>query len=228
MVWDSVQNATAIHYYRNTYTFFLNAKTICIDKKSKAKLHKAIQLGMLPKKLSDADKFKLAKKCGFEGVEAYPMRDLDAARRLAETARKAGWVGVRVHHRAGVDTVCSDLDGETLVETSDGLRFKGRFGAIRRTASGSHRGYLVGGHLFETSEETVKGNGSIRSRIARVLHRRNAIEITPPIPSADRFIGREVLVMRGEHRTSYTIRSASTASTTSLGRRSPIARNVAW
>jgi len=47
-----------------------------------AKLRKALQLGMLPKKLSDADKFKLARKCGFEGIEGSPVADLDAARRL--------------------------------------------------------------------------------------------------------------------------------------------------
>ncbi|MGD8499230.1 MAG: sugar phosphate isomerase/epimerase family protein [Phycisphaerales bacterium] len=55
-----------------------------------AKLRKALQLGMLPKKLSDADKFKLAKKCGFEGIEGSPMEDLDASRRLGKLAREAG------------------------------------------------------------------------------------------------------------------------------------------
>ena len=55
-----------------------------------AKLHKALQLGMLPRQLSDADKFKLAKKCGFDGIEASPMKDLDAARQLGRLARQAG------------------------------------------------------------------------------------------------------------------------------------------
>ena len=45
---------------------------------------------MLPKNLSDADKFKLARKCGFEGIEGRPMNDLDAARRLGELAKEAG------------------------------------------------------------------------------------------------------------------------------------------
>jgi len=55
-----------------------------------AKLRKALQLGMLPRELSDADKFKLAKKCGFEGIEGSPMKDLNAARRLGNLARQAG------------------------------------------------------------------------------------------------------------------------------------------
>jgi len=55
-----------------------------------AKLRKAVQLSMLPKELSDADKFKLTKKCGFEGVEASPMKDLNAARELGKLAREAG------------------------------------------------------------------------------------------------------------------------------------------
>jgi hexulose-6-phosphate isomerase len=45
---------------------------------------------MLPRELSDAGKFKLAKKCGFDGIEASPMKDLDAARRLGRLARQAG------------------------------------------------------------------------------------------------------------------------------------------
>lgn len=57
-------------------------------------LKKALQLGMLPKELSDADKFKLAKACGYEGIEAYPMEDLDAAKKLGDAAKAAG---VRIH-----------------------------------------------------------------------------------------------------------------------------------
>jgi hexulose-6-phosphate isomerase len=53
-------------------------------------LKKALQLGMLPKGLSNPDKFKLAKACGFEGIEGSPMADLVAARTLGEQARAAG------------------------------------------------------------------------------------------------------------------------------------------
>jgi hexulose-6-phosphate isomerase len=55
-----------------------------------ARLRKALQFGMLPKDLADADKFKLARDCGFEGIEGSPMKDLDAAKRLGELARNAG------------------------------------------------------------------------------------------------------------------------------------------
>jgi L-ribulose-5-phosphate 3-epimerase len=56
----------------------------------KTKILKALQIGMLPKNLSDADKIKLAKECGFEGMEGSPMDDLDAARKLGIMAREAG------------------------------------------------------------------------------------------------------------------------------------------
>jgi hexulose-6-phosphate isomerase len=59
-------------------------------RQSSAKLRKALQFRMLPKNLSDADKFKLAKKCGFEGIEGTPMEDLTAARELGRLAREAG------------------------------------------------------------------------------------------------------------------------------------------
>ncbi|MHC4740497.1 MAG: sugar phosphate isomerase/epimerase family protein [Planctomycetota bacterium] len=60
------------------------------EAKGGAKLRKALQFGMLPRGLSDAEKFKLAKKCGFEGIEGSPMGDLDAAKRLGKLAREAG------------------------------------------------------------------------------------------------------------------------------------------
>ena len=55
-----------------------------------AKMKKALQLGMLPKELSDADKFKMAKACGFEGIEGAPIADLDKAKALGDLARAAG------------------------------------------------------------------------------------------------------------------------------------------
>ncbi len=53
-------------------------------------LRKSIQYTMLPKALSDPEKFALAKRCGFEGVEARPVADPDAAKLQAAQARQAG------------------------------------------------------------------------------------------------------------------------------------------
>jgi hexulose-6-phosphate isomerase len=53
-------------------------------------LRKSLQYTMLPKTLSDPEKFALAKRCGFEGVEARPIPDLAAAKELGEQARQAG------------------------------------------------------------------------------------------------------------------------------------------
>jgi len=51
---------------------------------------KAIQYGKLPDLPTDKEKFALLKACGFDGIEAYPMPDLDAAKRMGEEAREAG------------------------------------------------------------------------------------------------------------------------------------------
>jgi hypothetical protein len=40
------------------------------------KLYKSLIMGMLPRNLSNAEKLRLAKKCGFDGIEARPMNDL--------------------------------------------------------------------------------------------------------------------------------------------------------
>ncbi|UCF00154.1 MAG: sugar phosphate isomerase/epimerase [Planctomycetota bacterium] len=58
--------------------------------KKDTKLYKALKIGMLPKKLSDAEKFKLAKRCGFDGIDGEPMEDHDAAEEQAQLARDAG------------------------------------------------------------------------------------------------------------------------------------------
>jgi hexulose-6-phosphate isomerase len=70
-------------------TGLLNRPIIAQAGKKDAKLYKALQYGMLPKNLSDADKFKLAKECGFDGIEGRPMNDLNAARKLGSLAREA-------------------------------------------------------------------------------------------------------------------------------------------
>jgi hexulose-6-phosphate isomerase len=55
------------------------------------RLRKACQFDMLPKDLSHADKFALARRCGFEGIEASSViEDLAAARELGGLARQAG------------------------------------------------------------------------------------------------------------------------------------------
>ncbi len=60
------------------------------ENRTDAQFVKAVQLGMLPEKLSDSEKFALAKDCGYAAIEAYPMDDLDAAAKQAETAKAAG------------------------------------------------------------------------------------------------------------------------------------------
>ena len=79
------------------YTAAVTAGTAMVGRSILAKagqkgagLRKALQLGMLPKQLSDADKFKLARKCGYEGIEGNPMSDLDAARQRGKLASEAG------------------------------------------------------------------------------------------------------------------------------------------
>ncbi|MBN2594337.1 MAG: sugar phosphate isomerase/epimerase, partial [Sedimentisphaerales bacterium] len=84
------------------------------------KLRKALQIGMLPKNLSDADKLKLAKECGFEGIEGSPMDNLDAARKLGTLAREAG---VPIHSivYGGWDAPFSDPDTKVIEKGLAGM-----------------------------------------------------------------------------------------------------------
>ncbi|MCX5637055.1 MAG: sugar phosphate isomerase/epimerase, partial [Planctomycetota bacterium] len=60
------------------------------DKKKDRKWYKALKIGMLPDNLSDAEKFKLARKCGFDGIDGEPINDLNAAREQGKLAKDAG------------------------------------------------------------------------------------------------------------------------------------------
>ncbi len=78
-------------------------------------LKKALQIGMLPKELSGADKFKLAKACGFEGIEGEPMGDLDAAKKLGELAKAAGTPIHSICH-GGWDAPMSDANPDVIAK----------------------------------------------------------------------------------------------------------------
>ena len=101
-------------------TGLLGESVFARSRQKGAKLRKALQLGMLPKKLPDAEKFKLAKKCGFDGIEGSPMEDLDAARRLGRLARQAG---VPIHSivRGGWDAPFSDPDPKVIEKGLAGM-----------------------------------------------------------------------------------------------------------
>ncbi|MDZ4858281.1 MAG: sugar phosphate isomerase/epimerase family protein [Candidatus Hydrogenedentes bacterium] len=61
---------------------------------AKTTFPKAVIWGMLPKDLSDEDKIKLAKSCGFDGIEMPPLPADDHAKELAGLAKKHG---VKMH-----------------------------------------------------------------------------------------------------------------------------------
>ena len=54
------------------------------------KLYKALLTSMLPKDVSDVERFRLAKDCGFDGIETGPMADHKAAGEYAKIAREEG------------------------------------------------------------------------------------------------------------------------------------------
>lgn len=87
------------------------------------KLLKAVQFHMLPKELSDPDKFKLAKKCGFEGIEINvdPNRTEKDAAELGKIARDAG---TPIHSIVfgGWSAPLSDPDPKVTKKGIDGMK----------------------------------------------------------------------------------------------------------
>jgi len=56
--------------------------------------YKGIKIGMIDKDLSDREKFELAKKCGFDGIDGIPLKDISAAKAQAKLAKD---IGVPIH-----------------------------------------------------------------------------------------------------------------------------------
>jgi len=65
-----------------------------MTKDSQPELQKAIILSMLPDSLNIEDRFKLARDCGFQGLEVHPESDPEKIREMRAAAEKTG---VRIH-----------------------------------------------------------------------------------------------------------------------------------
>jgi len=102
------------------FTALKGTSALAADTQGRAKLYKALKIGMLPKGLSDADKFRIAKKCGFEGIDAEPMDNLDAMREQADLAKQAG---VPIHGLVfgGWRTPFSDPDPKVIEKGISGM-----------------------------------------------------------------------------------------------------------
>ncbi len=89
--------------------------------KKNRKWHKALKYTMLPQELSDEDKFKLAHRCGFEGIDGVPSDDLEAARRQAKLAKE---LGVPIHGLVfgGWHAPFSDPDPTVIEKGLEGMR----------------------------------------------------------------------------------------------------------
>lgn len=55
-----------------------------------APLKNSVLMGMFPDELGMDERIKMAKACGFDGIEMSPMTDMDEAKRLGDVARKEG------------------------------------------------------------------------------------------------------------------------------------------
>ena len=90
---------------------------------ARSKLLKSLQYGMLPKKLSDPEKFALAKKCGFEGLEynAGTLKDIGKATQSGKLARQAG---VPIHSLVfgGWHAPFSSPDSAVIKKGLDGMQ----------------------------------------------------------------------------------------------------------
>src|SRR5512138_3090058 len=64
------------------------------------KIHKSILISMLPKELSYADRFALARDIGFEAIEMQTIAKTEEAEEIRDASKKAG---LRIHSVMNMD-----------------------------------------------------------------------------------------------------------------------------
>jgi hexulose-6-phosphate isomerase len=101
-------------------TVLTNKTGLSAENQKGARFYKALKIGMLPGHLSDADKFKLAGRCGFDGVDAEPLGSLEAMREQGALAKEAG---VPIHGLVfgGWDTPFSSSNAKVIAKGIAGM-----------------------------------------------------------------------------------------------------------
>jgi hexulose-6-phosphate isomerase len=86
------------------------------------RIKKAVQINMLPKQLSYADRFKLARDVGFEGVEGQTVADPKVAEEIKKAAEDAK---IRIHsvmNMAHWDNPLSSSDPAVVERSMEGMK----------------------------------------------------------------------------------------------------------
>jgi hexulose-6-phosphate isomerase len=85
-------------------------------------IRKAVQINMLPKQLSYADRFKLARDAGFENVEGQTVMDPNEAEAVKQAADNAGIHIHSVMNMAHWDNPLSSSDPEVVRKSLIGMK----------------------------------------------------------------------------------------------------------
>ena len=88
----------------------------------KGKMVKGLVWGMLPEKLSIADRFKLAADAGFEAVEAYTAEDPKVAEEIKKAADNNKIKITSVMNQAHWDAPLSSSDPAAVKKSMDGMK----------------------------------------------------------------------------------------------------------
>ena len=88
----------------------------------KGKMIKGVVWGMLPEKLSIADRFKLAADAGFEAVEAYTAEDPKVAEEIKKAADNNKIRITSVMNQAHWDAPLSSSDPAAVKKSMDGMK----------------------------------------------------------------------------------------------------------
>lgn len=108
----------------------MSAQPSAAQKSASTTIHKSTLISMLPRELSYADRFALARDAGFEAVEMQTMAKDDEAAEVKEAAKKAG---LRIHSVMNMDhwrLPISSSDAEVVSGSVKGMETSLRNAAL--------------------------------------------------------------------------------------------------
>jgi len=95
---------------------------IASQERFKGNLKKSVYFGMLPKSLSVEEKFKLAKRIGFEGIEVPTIEDSNVASEIKEAAKTTGIEVHSIMNQAHWEFPLSSADPAVIEKSIEGMK----------------------------------------------------------------------------------------------------------
>ncbi|MHB8993629.1 MAG: NPCBM/NEW2 domain-containing protein [Armatimonadota bacterium] len=142
-------------------------------------------------------------------IEASPGGPKIQQVRRLETTGGTESVAAEIKTAAYTDTLFSDETGEKPIQLKSGGQFHGRWGMVRRDATGVKQAMLIGGSKLSMDGVQIETIADWRGKISAVDYKANTLDVNVPLPAGETLKGEWMIISNGRHSTCYEIASVT-------------------